>query len=100
MAVLGMPVISIALGAYALLASQASVNRSVYTSSFFIHAQMGLYIAVHVLLNFAGATDLLPFTGLVAPMVSSGGTATLCFQMLLGLGAAALNPKMNSYRGQ
>ena len=100
MAVLGVPVILITLGAYALLAAQAALNRSVYTSSFFIHAQMGLYIVTHVVLNFAGATDSLPFTGVVAPVVSSGGSAILCFGILLGVGAAALNPQMKYYREQ
>lgn len=100
MAVLGVPMILLTLGSYALLAAQASLNRSVYTSSFLILAQMCVYIAVHVLLNFAGAADLLPFTGVVAPLISSGGSATLCFGMLLGLGAAALNPHLEYYREQ
>ena len=97
MAVLGIPMILITLGAYALLASQAALNHSVYTSNFLIHAQMGFYIVVHVLLNFAGAADVLPFTGVVSPLISSGGSATLCFGLLLGLGAAALNPHLEYY---
>lgn len=97
LAVLGVPTALITMGAYAVLAGQAAVNRSVYTSGFLIHAQLGVYILVHALLNFAGSTDLLPFTGVVAPMISAGGSATLSFGMLLGLGAAALNPRLKPY---
>ena len=98
MAVLGVPVVSATLGSYAIISSQALVNRSVYTSSFFIHAEIALFMAVQVLLNFAGALDLLPFTGVVAPLVSSGGTAIFCSHMLLGIGAAALNPALKVYQ--
>lgn len=100
MAVLGVPAAFITLGAYAILAAQSAFNRSVYTSSFFIHAQLGLYITIHVLLNFAGAADVLPFTGVVAPIISSGGSAILCLAILLGTGAAALNPQLNYYEAQ
>lgn len=93
MAVYGVPMAGILLAAYAGLTSQAAWSDSVYPSGYFILAQMGMYVAVQVLLNLAGSLDVLFFTGIVCPMgISNGGTATICSFMLLGLSAAALNP--------
>ena len=97
MAVLGVPTAMITLGAYAFLAAQPAMNKSVYTSAFLIHAQLGMYILVHVLLNILGALDVLPMTG-VAVFTSAGGTVAICFSILLGLGAAALDPHLAPYK--
>lgn len=97
MAVLGVPTAMITLGAYAFLAAQPAMNKSVYTSAFLIHAQLGMYILVHVLLNILGALDVLPMTG-VAVFTSAGGTVAICFSILLGLGAAALDPYLAPYK--
>ena len=98
LAVLGVPAAMITLATYAFLAAQPALNKSVYTSAFLIHAQLGMYLLVHVLLNFLGAIDVLPFTGVVAPLISSGGTVAICFGLLLGLGAAALDPHLAPYK--
>ena len=96
MAVYGVPLAMVAVCAYAVLAGQALLNHSVCTSAYFIHAQLGMYIFVQVVLNLCGSLDALPFTGIVAPLTSDGGSATICFSVLLGIGAAALAPRVTN----
>lgn len=96
MAVYGVPVAMIAMISYAVLAAQALLNHSVYTSSYFIHAQLGMYLFVQVLLSFCGALDLLPFTGITSLLISAGGSSVVCSFLLIGLGAAALAPKITT----
>lgn len=97
MAVYGVPMAMITMIAYAVLAGQAMLNHSVYTSAYFIHAQLGMYLFVQVLLNLGGSLDALPFTGITAPVgISSGGSSVVCSLLLVGVGAAALAPRVNA----
>ena len=46
---------------------------------------VGLYIAIHFILNVGGVTALIPLTGVPLLMLSSGGSSTLSLMMALGL---------------
>lgn len=46
---------------------------------------VGLYIAIHFILNVGGVTALIPLTGVPLLMLSSGGSSTLALMMALGL---------------
>lgn len=97
LAVYGVPVLIITLLIYAFLSSQAAFNKSVHSSAFLLNTQLGVYLLSQTLLNFLGASDTAPFTGICAPLISSGGSSALATFMLLGLGAAALNPHVPTY---
>ncbi len=94
MAVYGVPVIFITLCCYGVLVAQPIYNRSVYPSNYLILSQISMMIFCQVLLNYGGALDLLPFTGITAPLISAGGSSQFCFGVLLGLQAASLRPKI------
>lgn len=46
---------------------------------------VGVMLSVHVLLNFAITTNVIPTTGITLPLVSYGGTSTLVFMGSLGM---------------
>lgn len=46
---------------------------------------VGLYIAIHFILNVGGVSALIPLTGVPLLMLSSGGSSTLSLMMALGL---------------
>lgn len=94
MAVYGVPMVAIAIGAYALLVAQPIYNRAVYPSNYLITSQISMMIFCQVMLNFGGSLDLLPFTGVTAPFISAGGSSALCFGVLLGMIAASLHPQV------
>ena len=94
MAVFGHPVLLLTMGAYALLILQSAFHSSVYPSGYLILAQTSLYLFLHPMENFCGALDLLPFTGVTAPLVSAGGTSMVSCCALLGLCLASLDPKL------
>ncbi|MDO4753704.1 MAG: FtsW/RodA/SpoVE family cell cycle protein [Bacillota bacterium] len=48
-------------------------------------AGVGILITVHVLLNYAITTNIIPTTGITLPLVSYGGTSTMVFMGSLGL---------------
>lgn len=95
LAVYGVPTLVSALGSYFILITQPLYNRSIFPSCFLILSQLSVCLALQVLLNLAGALDVLPFTGVVCPFVSSGGTSAISFGAMLGLGAAALSPSLS-----
>ena len=98
MAVYGVPMAMVTLAAYAVMVVQTAFNRSVYPSNYMILSQISMFIFCQVILNFCGALDVLPFTGLVAPLISHGGTAALTFGVMLGLEAAALYPAVETMK--
>ena len=95
MAVYGVPMVFLAVGAYTVLILQPVYNRSVYPSNFLITTQTSMLLFCQVVLNFCGSLDLLPFTGLAVPLLSQGGTAVLTFAAMMGLEAAALHPALH-----
>jgi cell division protein FtsW len=80
------------LGAYAGVVYQAASVYAFRPSNYLILIQSGFVIFVQVVLNLMGTLDVLPFTGVVAPLVSSGGSAMCTFGMLLGMAMASLDP--------
>lgn len=92
MAVFGVPLVTVVMAAYTYLASLTTRNRSIHPAGYLTLSQMSMYVFCSVLLNFCGAMDVLPFTGLVAPLVSFGMNAMVAFAALLGMAAAALYP--------
>lgn len=96
-AVYGLPMILIVIGCYVTLVMQCGVNRSLYRSSQPILFQIGVYITAQVLLNYGGATDLLPFSGLTSPFLSTGGSSTVIDMAVMGLMWASLYTKTDAY---
>ena len=50
-----------------------------------ICAGIGTLLAVHVLLNYAITTNVIPTTGITLPLISYGGTSTMVFMGALGV---------------
>lgn len=84
-AMFGSPLLWIAMLAYSGLILRAAWNRGLYASSHLLLMQSAVTIFTQVILNYAGSIDLLPFTGVVAPYVSQGGSAFICFGVVFGL---------------
>lgn len=89
-AIFGLPMLLIVTGCYMTLILQCGLNRSIYPTSQPILFQMGLFFTAHFLLNYGGAIDLLPFTGITAPLLSTGGSSTIVNMAMLGISMAAL----------
>ncbi len=96
MAVFGLGTAIVTIGCYAVLILTAAYHHSVVKSNHLILFQVATVIFVQVLLNYAGALDLIPFTGINAPFVSSGGSSTLTMGALFGLMAGAFYPTVKN----
>ncbi len=92
LAIFGLGMFLIVILCYAVLAILPNRNAPLYPASENITMQISILLVVQVVLNFFGAIDVLPFSGLVCPMVSEGNSALLTFGILFGLEFAALNP--------
>lgn len=93
-AVYGVPAVLLTMLVYSVLTIQAATNRSVFPSNHLILTQSALVIFCQALLNYCGSLDILPFTGIVAPLVSRGGSAMLTFCLILGACGGSMNPKI------
>lgn len=96
-AIFGLPMLLIVIGCYVTLVMQCGVNRSLHRSSQPILFQMGVYITAQVLLNYGGALDVLPFTGITSPFLSTGGSSTVVDMALMGVMLASLYTKTDIY---
>lgn len=94
-AIFGIPMILVVMGCYMVLVLQCGFNRGVSPSSQPILFQMALFITAQVLLNYGGALDVLPFTGITAPLLSSGGSSTISNMALMGVMGASLYSKVD-----
>ena len=90
--VFGVGMLLIALLCYALLIIIPIRKYSIYRSSYFITAQVSVVLFIQVIFNALGSIDVLPFTGIVAPFLSNGGSALTCFCAMIGLVLATLYP--------
>lgn len=99
MAIYGVAMLCIVMIAYTALVILPNRNCAVYPSSHYITVQASILIIAQVLLNFLGSIDVFPFTGVVAPLISDGGSAMLSFSLLMGLVLAAINPSLKKFRG-
>ncbi|MBR5312126.1 MAG: FtsW/RodA/SpoVE family cell cycle protein [Clostridia bacterium] len=95
-AVFGVPALAAVILSYYLIVVQARWNSSVHPCSYLILVQTAMLITVQVLLNYGGSIDFLPFTGVVAPFISRGGSAMISFGCIMGACAAALCPAVRS----
>lgn len=91
-AVFGIGMLAIVMLCYAVIIVIPIRRYAVYKSFYFLSAQVSVTILVQVLLNALGAIDVLPFTGIVAPFLSSGGSALVSFCAMIGLVLATLHP--------
>ncbi len=94
-AIFGLPMLIVVIFCYMTLIMQCGVNRSLYPTSQPILFQMGVFITAQILLNYGGSLDVIPFTGITAPFLSTGGSSTLLTMMLIGVMAASLYNKPN-----
>lgn len=94
MATFGIPVMALVILAYGAVVIQPAQNRAVHPSSHIILIQISVLTTAQVLLNFLGSMDLLPFTGIVAPLISEGGSALIAFMSMMGLAGAAICPAL------
>ncbi len=79
---------------YAMITVLPRKNYAVTPTTYYITCQVSLMITLQVLLNFLGSVDAFPFTGIVAPLISAGGSSLVAFGILLGAMFASLNPKL------
>ena len=96
LAIFGAGILIIILGAYVILICQASTNHSIYPFSHLVLVQASMMIFAQVFLNFGGSIDLIPLTGITAPLISLGGSSMVCFGALSGMCLAALCPVLRS----
>ncbi len=96
LAIFGAGILVVILGSYVLLICQASTNQSIYPFSHLVLVQASILIFAQVFLNFGGSIDLIPLTGITAPLISLGGSSMVCFGALCGMCLAALCPVLGS----
>ncbi len=91
-AVFGYGMLLIVLLCYALLVVLPLRKHAVYREFYFASAQISAVLVSQVTLNALGAVDVLPFTGIVAPFISDGGSALMAFCAMAGILLATLHP--------
>ncbi len=91
-AVYGLPMILATLLAYGSIVFQSCSNRSVFPMGNLLLVQAALVVFAQVMLNFCGSLDILFFTGIVAPLISSGGSGMLSQAVFMAMIAASLHP--------
>ena len=92
--VFGVGMLLIVMLCYSVLVLVPRKNVAVYPWAYYATTQFSVAIAIQALLNFLGSIDVLPFTGIVAPFLSNGGSASVSFFMIFGFVLASLNPKI------
>lgn len=92
LAVYGMPFLLIVLLAYCNIVMLPAANTSPYPMGNLLLIQAALVVFLQVLLNLGGPLDILPFTGINAPMISSGGSSMLTMGIFMGAILASFNP--------
>ncbi len=94
--VFGIGMLILVMGCYGLLILQTAYNSSIVPTAHPILFQTGTILFVQVILNYLGSLDCLPFTGITAPFLSTGGSSTVAMGILMGLVAASLHPKVQN----
>lgn len=95
-AVFGLPTLLCVFGCYLVILLCFAQNSGVSITCHPILYQLALVITIQVILNYCGALDALPFTGVTAPLVSTGGSATVSICLMLGVAAAAMTPRVQN----
>ena len=81
---------------YFMISAQACFTGAPTPASYLIVLQISMLICAQAMLNYLGGIDVLPFTGINAAGVSSGGSSLLAFGGYIGMMLAALAPKFNA----
>lgn len=92
--VFGIGMLLVVMLSYCILVLTPRKNYAIFPWCYFVTVQVSVVLCAHVLLNFLGSLDVLPFTGIVAPFLSKGGTSLLTFGILMGMVFASLNPSV------
>lgn len=93
LAVFGITMFLAVMCGYAILTILPKKNFAATPGAYYITCQVSLMVAVQVILNFLGSIDAFPFTGIVAPFISDGGSSLVAYGILMGGLFASLNPK-------
>lgn len=96
LAVYGLPMLLTVMGCYIVILLCFADNHGVDITCHPILFQLALTITVQVVLNFCGSLDVLPFTGITAPLLSTGGSSTVTMCGMLGIAAASMCPKVQN----
>lgn len=96
LAVYGLPMLLAVMGCYIMILLCIADNHGVDITCHPILFQIALTITVQVVLNFCGSLDLLPFTGITAPLLSTGGSSTVTMCGMLGIAAACMRPTVQN----
>ncbi len=92
--VFGFGMLFLVLLCYALIIVIPLRKHSLYREFYFASAQVSIVLLAQVALNALGAVDILPFTGIVAPFISDGGSALMSFCAMMGILLATLHPSI------
>lgn len=95
-AVYGLPMLVVVMACYVCLVLCLATNRGVDATCHPVLFQLALVICVQVVLNYWGSLDLLPFTGVTSPLISTGGSSTLTMAALFGAAAANMCPNVRN----
>lgn len=94
--VMGLPTLLVVMGCYFVIFLCFAQNSGVSITCHPILFQLALVIYVQVILNFCGSMDVLPFTGVTSPLLSTGGSATVTMCGMFGVAAAAMTPRVKN----
>ncbi len=94
--VFGLPMLLCVFGCYLVILLCFAQNQGVSITCHPILFQIALVLTIQVLLNYCGSLDALPFTGVTALLVSTGGSSTVSTCLMLGIAAAAMNPRVKN----
>jgi len=90
-AVFGLGMLVIVIVCYLITVLLPLLNTAKSSLAYFVLAQTAVLLTVQILLNFLGSIDVIPFTGVVSPILSEGGTSLIVFSGLYGLVFGSLN---------
>ena len=78
------------MGCYIVLILQCGFSRSTSPTNYLIMLQIAVMFTTQIFLNYGGSLGLIPFTGITAPLLSTGGSSTISTMALLGMMFASM----------
>lgn len=95
-AIYGLGMLLVLFGSFAALILRFAISKCVNKSSRILLIQVAVLFTAQLLLNYLGSTDVLPFTGICAPFVSTGGSSMVATCGLCGCAGAALYSRVDT----